>query len=118
MLEGRMARRVNSIVELIGLDPETSDLITNTVFEWLPATDKFKYLGYANLFDKMMARKNMTPEDMFAEYERRTDIIKWMVMKNIRFYKEVAVTVSRYYKEPEKVIAEVRKELETRAAES
>lgn len=110
-LGDRQVRRINQVVELIGLDSETNDLITNTVYEWAPATDKFKFLGHAVLFDKIMLKKNMTPSEMKDEHARRTDIIKWMLQKNIRFYKDVASAVTRYYKEPETMIEEVRDEL-------
>ncbi|KUK99953.1 MAG: Type II secretion system protein E [Methanoculleus marisnigri] len=41
----RNVRRITNIVEILELDREKGDLVTNTVFKWLPATDEFKFMG-------------------------------------------------------------------------
>ncbi|MDG6221580.1 MAG: type II/IV secretion system ATPase subunit, partial [Candidatus Thermoplasmatota archaeon] len=68
-------RRITSIVEIVGFEPETNELITNTVFEWKRRGDKFTYRGHSFLFDKIMEMKNMTHEEMMTEYRRRVDVI-------------------------------------------
>ncbi|NCB17809.1 MAG: secretion system protein E, partial [Synergistales bacterium] len=41
----KMARRVKSLTEIVGIDPDSGELITNTVFTWNPADDSFYYSG-------------------------------------------------------------------------
>ncbi|HYB78482.1 MAG TPA: type II/IV secretion system ATPase subunit, partial [Thermoplasmata archaeon] len=36
-----VVRRLKQVLEIVGFEPETNELITNTVYEWDPATDKF-----------------------------------------------------------------------------
>jgi flagellar protein FlaI len=107
----RMARRVTRIVEIVGIEPDTKELVTNTIFEWEPAKDKFNYLGYSKLLDKIAYIRNLSLEEVKEEFNRRTDIINWMVKKNINNYKEVAKVVASYYRDPERVIREIRAEL-------
>lgn len=108
----RTVRRVERIIEIVGIDSDTGELITNTLFQWNSANDTFSFLGTSYLFEKIMQKKNITMEEMREEYARRVDIIKWMVKKNIRVYLEVANIITAYYKEPEEIIKKVRTELQ------
>jgi len=110
MLGDRMVRRINKIVELVGLDPDTNDLITNTVYEWHPSGDKFEYLGHSVMFEKIMSKKNMTINEMNEEFKRRTEVVNWMVKKNVRNHQEVAKIVSQYYTDSEETMKKVRAE--------
>ena len=42
-----MTRRVKSIVEIVGTDPESNELITNSAYTWNPADDTFNYSGHS-----------------------------------------------------------------------
>jgi flagellar protein FlaI len=110
MLGDRMVRRINKIVEIVGLDPDTNDLITNTVYEWNPSGDKFKYLGHSVMFEKIMSKKNMTMDEINEEFKRRTEIVNWMMKKKVRSYKEVAKIVSQYYTDPGDIIKRIKAE--------
>ncbi|MEW5760397.1 MAG: type II/IV secretion system ATPase subunit, partial [Candidatus Thermoplasmatota archaeon] len=106
-----MGRRVKSIVEIVGVEPDTNELITNTVYGWNPVEDKFIYSGHSYLFEKIRNAKNITIEQMNEELERRKDIIRYMVKINVKNYVEVARVVSSYYRNPDRTMEVVRKEL-------
>ncbi|MGQ9582563.1 MAG: type II/IV secretion system ATPase subunit [Thermoplasmatota archaeon] len=106
-----VARRIKSIVEIVGIEPETNELITNTVYVWSSADDNFTYNGHSFLFERIMNMKNMTTSQMKEEFKRRVEIIEWMGKANVRNYIEVASIVSAYYKDPESTIKKVRTEL-------
>ncbi|EQD72096.1 type II secretion system protein E, partial [mine drainage metagenome] len=36
-----VVRRIKQILEIVGFEPETNELITNTVYEWDAGKDKF-----------------------------------------------------------------------------
>lgn len=106
-----IVRRIKQIVELVGFEPETNELITNTVYEWDPATDTFVYKGHSFLFDEIMEMKNMTHEEMEAEFQRRIDIINYMVEKGIVDFREIAKIVVSYYQYPEETAKRIRDEM-------
>src|SRR6266545_2215740 len=85
-----IVRRIKQIVELVGFEPETNELITNTVYEWDPATDSFLYKGHSFLFDEIMEMKNMTHEEMEAEIQRRDEIINNKGEKDMVDFREIA----------------------------
>ncbi len=110
-----MVRRIKQLIEIVGFEPETNELISNTVYEWDQATDKFIFKGHSFLFDKIMEMKNLTHEELLQEFERRVDIIKYMVSKDISDHREIWDLIRAYYKDP-KVTAEMaRKELHLNA---
>jgi len=106
-----IARRIRNIVEIVGIEPETNELITNTVYVWNSADDNFTYNGHSFLFERIMTMKNMTTAQMKEEFKRRVEIIEWMGKANVRNYIDVANIVASYYKDPDATIRKVRSEL-------
>jgi flagellar protein FlaI len=106
-----MARRVKQIVEIVGIEPETNELITNTVYNWSAADDVFIYNGHSFMFEKIMNQQSMTSEQMKEEFKRRCDLIEWMRKTNVRNYLDVAKLVSGYYKDPDTTVERVRQDL-------
>jgi len=104
-------RRVTQIVELVGFEPETNELITNTVYEWDPGTDSFIYKGHSFLFDEIMEMKNMTHEEMEQEFQRRVDLVNYMVEKGMNDFREISKVVVSYYQYPEETAKRVRGEM-------
>ncbi len=106
-----MVRRIKQLIEIVGFEPETNELISNTVYEWDQATDKFIYKGHSFLFDKIMEMKNLTHEELLQEFERRIDIVKYMVSKNISDHNDIWKLIREYYRDPKATAERVRKEL-------
>lgn len=106
-----IVRRIKQIVELVGFEPETNELITNTVYEWDPATDSFVYKGHSFLFDEIMEMKNMTHEEMEGEFQRRIDLVNYMVEKGVTDYREISKIVVSYYQDPEETAKRIREEM-------
>jgi len=107
-VEGEEVRRIQEITELVGFEPESDELITNTVFEWNRKSDGFVYKGHSFNFDEITEMKNWTQEEMNEEFGDRVEIIEYMVNKGMTNYKEIAKIVTSYYKEPEETLARIR----------
>ncbi len=105
--EKGVVRRLRQVLEIVGFEPETNELITNTVYEWDPATDKFVFKGHSFLFDKIMDLKNFGPEEMDAEFQRRTRVIQHLVRHEITDYRQLWRTIAQYYKDPADVMREI-----------
>ncbi len=103
-----IARRITQLVENVGFEPETNELITNVVFEWDQARDTHKFKGHSYLFDKIMSMKNMTHNEMMEEFERRIDIVKYWVKNEILDFRDIWKTIADYYKDPIGTAEEVR----------
>ena len=104
----KMTRRVKSLTEIVGMDPETGELITNSAFTWNPADDSFNYSGHSYIFEKVRTVKSWSPREMEREWRRRSEILEYMKKTGVDNYRQVAKIISTYYKNPDKVMKEVR----------
>jgi flagellar protein FlaI len=107
----KMTRRVKSLTEIVGIDPETNELITNSVYTWNPADDSFNYSGHSYVYEKVRMARNWAPREMEREIKRRVDILEYMKKIGMDNHRKVATIISAYYKDPEKVMKEVRAKL-------
>jgi flagellar protein FlaI len=111
-----VVRRLKQVLEIVGFEPETNELITNTVYEWDPSTDTFVFKGHSFLFDKIMELKNFTTDEMDAEFQRRTAVIRWLVESKTTDYRQLWRTIAQYYKDPAEVMGRVQAAQTARAA--
>jgi flagellar protein FlaI len=108
----KMTRRVKSLTEIVGMDPETGELITNSVYSWNPADDTFNYSGHSYVFEKVRTIRNWSPREMEREVKRRVDILEYMKKSGFDNYRQVAKVISAYYKDPEKIAKEIREKMQ------
>lgn len=106
-----MVRRIKQVIEIVGFEPETNELISNTVYEWDQAGDKFIFKGHSFLFDKIMEMKNLTHEELMEEFQRRVDIVKYMLAKDMSDHRDIWNIIRAYYKNPKETATRVRREL-------
>jgi flagellar protein FlaI len=100
----RSMRRISNIVEILELDRDKGDLITNTVFKWLPESDKFQWQGRSFLFDRIRDTYGVSKEMLNEELKYRTDFILWMQKNDIRDYEAVTKMIQLYYRDKEEVL--------------
>lgn len=106
-----MVRRIKHLIEIVGFEPETNELITNTVYEWDQGKDRFIFKGHSFLFDKIMEMKSLTHEGMLEEFHRRVDIIQYMVGMDMDDHRDIWRLIKSYYRDPEETVNRVRREL-------
>jgi flagellar protein FlaI len=104
-------RRIRQIVELVGFEPETNELITNTVYEWDQATDTFAFKGHSFLFDEIMELRNLTHDEMETEVQNRITVLRYLVEKDIRDYEEISQVIVSYYQYADATVNRIRKEM-------
>ncbi len=107
-----MTRRTKSITEIVGLDPETDEIITNNAYTWNPADDSFNFSGHSYVYEKIATLKGWSQRRMELEVKRREQILTYMEKVGVRYYRDVARVVSAYYKNPEEVMKRVKEVLE------
>jgi flagellar protein FlaI len=105
----KMTRRVKSLTEVVGMDPESNEMIMNSVYTWNPADDTFNYSGHSYIYESIANAKNWTQRQMQQEVKRRIDVLTWLQKANMNNYRQVARVVSGYYKDPARIMDEVGK---------
>ncbi len=109
--QGKFARRAIEISEIIDLDPITKQLITNKVFAWNAAKDNFTFFGRSYLIEKIKGITGMTDRECWDEIEKRETVLRWLVKKQIRHFRDVSAQVAEYYSNPEKVYDKAKRGL-------
>lgn len=100
-LDGKSARRVNDIIEIIKLDAESNRLITVNPFSWYsPLHDEFQNNRNSTIMKKIMDLRGWSADELENELDKRKQILSWMLDNNIKSYKEVGKIISDYSKNP------------------
>jgi flagellar protein FlaI len=107
-VKGMRVRRVTELVEIVGIEPTSLEIITNRVYKWEPAGDNFVFGGHSNLYEKIMDMDDMTRDEVVTELNRRAEVVEWMVRNEVRMYKDVNTIVAEYYDDSDKVIKILR----------
>ena len=95
--EDRRVRRVKQIIEVLELELESHDLLTNEAFKWNPKTDHFNFLGRSFVLESIAEQIGKDVEEMLDELKRREQYIKLMDKKDVTYYKDVSRAINMYY---------------------
>ncbi len=107
-VRGQMVRRISEFVEIVDIDPDSGDLLTNTVFKWDQGSDTYKYMGKSVILEQIMDKINVSAHEIEEEWNDRTLVLEWMMEKGIRHITDVANVLSSYYSNPDDLMAKVR----------
>ena len=106
-INGRRVRRTKQIVEIVGIDPNSLEVITNEVFRWNFANDDFIFSGKSYVLEKIMVKINFSQDEMRRELRTRKRILEWMVLNDIRKADQVSQIITEYYVRPLEILARV-----------
>ena len=102
--DGKIVRRILSINEIVGFNPQTKAFNFIEVFSWDPVTDKFIFRGYRSsyLLEQKIARKLGIPENktqlIYDQIDKRVKILKKINESKITDYTEVFQMITKVEK--------------------
>ena len=108
----KMVRRIKNMTEIVGVDPDTDELITNKAYTWNPADDSYSYSGHSYIYEKVAQSKNWTQREMEREVKRRKMVLDYLEKEEIFNYKDFAHMISSYYRDKKAVMEKVRERLD------
>ncbi|MFZ0006591.1 MAG: type II/IV secretion system ATPase subunit [Methanoregula sp.] len=83
-------RRVQEVVEIVGIDPATGNLKVNNVFEYDPVNDITKYTGRSQIYSTISEKRGWTRAQLETEIAVRKSLLDAMHTQGIRDYISVA----------------------------
>ncbi|MBN1390270.1 MAG: type II/IV secretion system ATPase subunit [Candidatus Thermoplasmatota archaeon] len=110
-VKNKRTRRVKDLVEIVGQDPVSQEIISNKVYTWNQAKDEFRFSGHSNLYEKIMDREGLTTDEITDEIHNRADVLRWLAYRDMTNYQEVANIVNEYYRNPKPLVERARNEL-------
>ncbi len=89
-------RRVMRIVEIVELDPEKGDLVTNPIFKWNAADDTYEFSGSSAMFADIEEELGIPEDELVEEMYTRARVLEWLYENDIVDYEKVAAAVRDY----------------------
>lgn len=102
-------RRVKQIMEVLELEADTNNMLTNEAFKWDPRTDNFDYSGRSFVIEKIAEQIGKDLEEFIHEWNRRARYLKMMDKKNLTYYKDVSKAINMYYVDPVTAMLQMEK---------
>ncbi len=106
--KGQKKRRAKEIVEIIGIDPSTKEIIVNPIYKWDPSLDRYIEVSMPKTLEKISESTGLSLSEILEELERRAQFLELLREKNVRYYKDVSKFISLYYSSPELAFEEVK----------
>jgi archaeal flagellar protein FlaI len=107
--KGKRVRRTKNIVEVLDLESDTDNVLTNNPFKWDPKDDSFVYSGRSFVLEKIAEETGSTPKDLSNELIRRKEYLELMDEKNVSYYKEVGRAIAMYYVDADNAFDELNR---------
>jgi flagellar protein FlaI len=107
-IDGKPARRIFTISEMVELEPKTKDLLTDGMYQWNAKSDTFSYSGRSHVLERNMERMGLGEGEIREELNRRKVVLEWMVKSDIRRHTDVATVIREYYANPDRVYRRAR----------
>ncbi len=104
----KMTRRVKSLTEIVAIDPESGELVTNNAYTWNPSDDTFNFSGHSYVYEKISTIKNWSPRRMEIEVKRREMVLEYMEKIGVTNYREVSRIIAEYIKDSERFIEKIQ----------
>jgi flagellar protein FlaI len=99
-INGRMVRRIKTIVEILEVEKDNKNLLTNDAFNWDPKDDKFQFSGRSFILENIAKSTGKTLDFMMNEMKRKEAYLVLMDKKNIHSYEKVSKAINDYYVDP------------------
>lgn len=109
---GKFARRMVEITEVVDLDPVSKQLITNKVYSRDASKDTFQFLGRSYLIHQIRESVGINVQDSWDEIARREMVIRWLVKRQIKHFRDVTSIITEYYANPRKVYEKAKRGVE------
>ncbi len=108
--EGKRVRRLDSMIEFTGIDPQTQDLRFNEVYSLDMKTDTFRVSGRSYVLESIMAKHSWDETKLKSELENRKILLEYMVKKEMDEYEIVSI-IQSYYVDPPGTIKRVENDV-------
>ncbi len=100
----KYVRRIQSLIEVAGVDEKTSFPVTNEVLKWDPKTDKYVLVNKSYLLRKVSDMTGMSDSAIKDELKKRYKVLKWMYDKNIADYRKISYILNLFYSSPDALL--------------
>jgi len=103
----RRIRRLRNVTEVLEIERDTKNLLTNDAFNWHPKQDAFSFSGRSFNLESLADSIGKTADDLLEEMQQRTRYIRLMNEHDVTHYKDVSRAINMYYVNPIQAMLEL-----------
>jgi flagellar protein FlaI len=103
-------RRITGLYEVEGYN-KRSGIDANQVFGWDSHTDTYEVKNNSMLLKEIVEQTGGDEEQIKEELKKRQHVLNYMQDEQIKHYRDVGDVISRYYSDPQSVLEDVDKSL-------
>jgi flagellar protein FlaI len=103
-------RRLDTMIEFTGIDPQTQDLRFNEIYTHDIKNDVFKTGGRSYVLEEIMAKHSWDEKKLKFELDNRRKLLEYMVKKDMDEL-EIVSLIQSHYVDPENIMKLVEKNL-------
>jgi flagellar protein FlaI len=111
-LRDRVVRRVLDVSEIESTDEDTGRVIFRKMYEWDHDNDSFisnvRSASGSYILRKITELRHVPYETLLKELDKREQILKWMLVRDIKDYDNVSKIIREYYSAPDEVYNRAR----------
>ncbi len=102
---GKTARRITSINEIVGYDSVSDSFSFIEAFVWDPVEDAFKFQGYMNSYlleEKIAPRRGIPRNDrrkIYDQIKMRSEVLRRLQERNMTNFYDIYAVLSKAYRE-------------------
>ncbi len=93
----KYVRRISSVLEVTGFDKSANAPITNEIFRWNPADDRFETVNPSAVLEKISSSSGVKDREIQKEIGKRMKILGWLSEKNYTDYRIFANAMKLFY---------------------
>ncbi len=97
-------RKVQEISEVVEMDSETGEIVTNVLYRL--DGDSYTFSGNSYLLQRISFREGISEEELLNQVKKRKLLLEKLREKGITDYNKLSSVVLRMEREPEKVLDE------------
>jgi flagellar protein FlaI len=99
-----LVRKVQEISEVVEMDSETGEIVTNVLYRL--DGDSYTFSGNSYLLQRISFREGISEEELLNQVKKRKLLLEKLREKGITDYNKLSSVVLRMEREPEKVLDE------------
>lgn len=102
---GLRQRIASSISEITGIDQNTSEIITNRLYNWDNTSSSYESSLFSYTLEKIASRTGQSHDDLEEEHRIRTELLRTLSLRGISRFDRVASVVRKYHRDRDSVLS-------------
>ncbi|MEM3675702.1 MAG: type II/IV secretion system ATPase subunit [Thermoplasmataceae archaeon] len=98
-----LERRLNDLIEIVGLDADSGDIISNYLYH--RERDGYQYAGFSYVLDRIRAREGISAEDISSQVLKREKLIRIMIERGLKDYDKISAAVDIFQHDQDRAVS-------------